>query len=103
MLCLLLEPIKQIARCLQLFIEPSNAYLIIYIFFFSILHTISRNDIIVLNFANLHQMTMVLNEAGLASDAAFTVKEQFSITPGLSSLPEVSSGFYICIIIIILQ
>ena len=44
---------------------------------------------VVLDFDNLHQMSLVLNEAGLASDAAFTVKEQFSTTPGLSSLPEV--------------
>ena len=34
-------------------------------------------------------MSLVLNEAGLASDAAFTVKEHFSTTPGLNSLPEV--------------
>ena len=34
-------------------------------------------------------MSLVLSEAGLASDAAFTVKEHFSTTPGLNSLPEV--------------
>ena len=44
---------------------------------------------VVLDFKNLHQMSLVLSEAGLASDAAFTVKEQFSTTPGLNSLPEV--------------
>ena len=43
----------------------------------------------VLDFHNLHQMSLVLSEAGLASDAAFTVKEHFSTTPGLGSLPEV--------------
>ena len=44
---------------------------------------------VVLDFHNLHQMSLVLSEAGLASDAAFTVKEHFSTTPGLGSLPEV--------------
>ena len=34
-------------------------------------------------------MSLVLSEAGLASDAVFIVKEHFSTTPGLSSLPEV--------------
>ncbi len=34
-------------------------------------------------------MSGVLNEAGLASDAAFTVKEHFSNVPGLKSLNEV--------------
>ena len=43
----------------------------------------------VLDFHNLHQMSLVLSEAGLVSDAAFTVKEHFLTTPGLSSLPEV--------------
>ena len=43
----------------------------------------------VLDFHNLHQMSLVLSEAGLASDAAFTVKERFSTTPGLNTLPEV--------------
>ena len=43
----------------------------------------------VLDFHNLHQMSLVLSEAGLASDAAFTVKEHFSTTPGLNTLPEV--------------
>lgn len=35
-------------------------------------------------------MSCVLNEAGLASDAAFTIKEHFSAVPGLKSLSEVS-------------
>ena len=43
----------------------------------------------VLDFHNLHQMSLVLSEAELASDAAFTVKEHFSTTPGLNTLPEV--------------
>ena len=51
-----------------------------------------------LDFHNLHQMSLVLSEAGLASDAAFTVKEHFSTTPGLSSLPEVH---ILCIVIVI--
>ena len=34
-------------------------------------------------------MSLVLSEAGLANYAAFTVKEHFSTTPGLDSLPEV--------------
>ena len=43
-------------------------------------------------------MSLVLSEAGLASDAAFTVKEHFSTTPGLSSLPEVHNmhGSHYC-------
>ena len=35
-------------------------------------------------------MSCVLNEAGLASDAAFTIKEHFSTVPGLKFLGEVS-------------
>ena len=35
-------------------------------------------------------MSCVLSEAGLASDVAFTIKEHFSIVPGLKSLNEVS-------------
>ena len=42
-----------------------------------------------MDFHNLHQVSLVLSEAGLASDAAFTVKEHFSTTPGLNTLPEV--------------
>ena len=34
-------------------------------------------------------MSCVLSEAGLASDAAFTIKEHFSTVPGLKSLSEV--------------
>ena len=34
-------------------------------------------------------MSLVLSEAGVASDAAFTIKEHFSTILGLSSLPEV--------------
>ena len=41
------------------------------------------------DFHNLHQMSLVLSEAGLACDAAFNVKEHFSTTPGLNTLPEV--------------
>ena len=43
----------------------------------------------VLNFSDLYNMSCVLSEAGLASDAAFTVKEHFSTAPGLKSLSEV--------------
>ena len=39
-------------------------------------------------------MSLVLNEAGLASDAAFTVKEHFSTMPALMFLPEVRK--FIC-------
>lgn len=44
---------------------------------------------LVLNFSNLYHMSCVLSEAGLASDAAFTIKEHFSSVPGLKSLNEV--------------
>ena len=40
-------------------------------------------------FWNLHQVSLVLSEAGLASDAAFTVKEHFPTTLELNSLLEV--------------
>ena len=34
-------------------------------------------------------MTEVLSEAGLPTDAAFTVREHFNLTPGAKSLTEV--------------
>ena len=43
----------------------------------------------VLNFKDLHQMSKVLSEAGLPSDAAFTIREHFTPTPGAKSLKEV--------------
>ena len=36
-------------------------------------------------------MSCILDEAGLASDAAFTIKEHFLTVPGLKSLSEVSA------------
>ena len=35
-------------------------------------------------------MSKVLSEAGLPSDAAFTIREHFTVTPGAKSLAEVS-------------
>ncbi len=45
--------------------------------------------LVVLDFSELYQMSCILSEAGLASDAAFTIKEHFSTVPGLKSLSEV--------------
>lgn len=47
----------------------------------------------VLNFSDLYNMSCVLSEAGLASDAAFTIKEHFSTAPGLKSLSEVCTYY----------
>lgn len=38
-------------------------------------------------------MSCVLSEAGLSSDAAFTIKEHFSTVPGLKSLNEVHTTY----------
>ena len=56
---------------------------------------------LVLNFRDLHQMSVVLSKAGLASDAAFTVKEHISSMPGLKSLPEVQRVLFCqcCIVV----
>ena len=39
-------------------------------------------------------MTEVLSEAGLPTDAAFTVREHFNLTPGAKSLTEVHYILY---------
>lgn len=50
----------------------------------------SSSYLAVLDFSDLYHMSCVLSEAGLASDAAFTIKEHFSTVPGLKSLNEVN-------------
>jgi spatacsin len=44
-----------------------------------------------LDFKNLYQMTEVLSQAGLPTDAAFTIREHFNFTPGAKSIAEVYS------------
>ena len=43
-----------------------------------------------LDFNNLYEMSEVLIQAGLPTDAVFTIREHFDTTPGAKSLAEVS-------------
>lgn len=54
-------------------------------------------SVIGLDFGNLYQMTEVLSQAGLSTDAAFTIREHFTVTPGAKSLAEVFDVF-LCIL-----
>lgn len=59
-----------------------------------LIQLISGNLLAGLDFKNLYEMSEVLSQAGLPTDAIFTIREHFNTAPGAKSLAEVYK--YLC-------